>query len=331
MAPKKNKSTPSRNSLHSGTSSSNPTPSSVWFRDDKALQDFLENFSRRGNHSKRQVVLSDFSDTDLLIVIYSRGWESLCDIPITFPSVIIQKFYSNMHGFDYFVPHFSTRIRGKRIVVTPDLISAVIHFPRVAHPDYPGCHCLKTVFKDKLMSLFCEMPSSWGEHQNTPYSAFAKGPRFLNMVMTFAFHTLSHYNSITEPYARFLLSLFERLTIDFPSHFILSFIDVYKDIVTRDKLIFPSAITWILRHASVSYPESPHFSVMCAINAATVRWREAPLRPKWPQTEIATPPASSTPSTSAPSSSVDGVTLEAIMAQFRRMDACFDTLITEIY
>ena len=291
----------------------------------------MENFSRRGNHSKRQVVLSDFSDTDLLIVIYSRGWESLCDIPISFPSVIIQEFYSNMHGFDYCVPHFSTRIRGKRIVVTPDLISAVLHFPRVAHPDCPGCHCLKTVSKDKLMSLFCEMPSSWGEHQNTPYSAFAKGPRFLNMVMTFAFHTLSHYNSITEPYARFLLSLFERLTIDFPSHFILSFIDVYKDIVTRDKLIFPSAITWILRHASVSYPESPHFSVMCAINAATVRWREAPLRPKWPQTEIATPPASSTPSTSAPSSSVDGVTLEAIMAQFRRMDACLDTLITEIY
>ena len=331
MAPKKNKSTPSRNSLHSGTSSSNPTPSSVWFRDDKARQDFLENFSRRGNHSKRQVVLSDFSDTDLLIVIYSRGWESLCDIPISFPSVIIQEFYSNMHGFDYCVPHFSTRIRGKRIVVTPDLISTVLHFPRVAHPDYPGCHCLKTVSKDKLMSLFCEMPSSWGEHQNTPYSAFAKGPRFLNMVMTFAFHTLSHYNSIIEPYARFLLSLFERLTIDFPSHFILSFIDVYKDIVTRDKLIFPSAITWILRHASVSYPESPHFSVMCAINAATVRWREVPLRPKWPQTEIATPPASSTPSTSTPSSSVDGVTLKAIMAQFRRMDACLDTLITEIY
>ena len=72
------------------------------------------------------------------------------------------------------------------------------------------------------------------------------------MVKTFVLHPLSHYNSITEPHARFLLSLLEGLIIDFPSHFILSFIDVYKNIVTRDKLIFPSAITRILRHASVS-------------------------------------------------------------------------------
>ena len=68
----------------------------------------------------------------------------------------------------------------------------------------------------------------------------------MNMVMTFVLHPLSHYNSIIEPRARFLLSLLERLTIDFLSHFILSIIDVYRDMTTRDKLIFPSAITHIL-------------------------------------------------------------------------------------
>jgi len=100
------------------------------------------------------------------------------------------------------------------------------------------------------------------------------------MVMTFVLHPLSHYKSITEPRARFLLSLLEGLTIDFPSHFILSFIDIYKDTATRDKLVFPSTITQIIRHTSVSYPESPYFSVMCAINVATVRWSEAQLRLK---------------------------------------------------
>ena len=74
------------------------------------------------------------------------------------------------------------------------------------------------------------------------------------MVMTFVLHLLSHYNSITEPRAQFLLSLLEHLTIDFPSHFILSIIDVHKDMVTRDKLIFPSAIMRILRHFSVPFP-----------------------------------------------------------------------------
>ena len=86
-----------------------------------------------------------------------------------------------MHRFDYSVPYFITCIRGTRIVVTPNLIFEVLHVSWVEFADYPGCHRLKTVSKDELMSLFCETPSSWGERQNTPCSAFTKGSRFLNM------------------------------------------------------------------------------------------------------------------------------------------------------
>ena len=95
------------------------------------------------------------------------------------------------------------------------------------------------------------------------------------MVMTFVLHPLSHYNSITESHARFLLSLLEDISIDFPSHFIRSLIDVYRDTTTRDKLIFPSAITRILCHFSVPFPVSPHFSVKGVVDAATVRWSKA--------------------------------------------------------
>ena len=119
----------------------------------------------------------------------------------------------------------------------------MFHVPRVEHPDYPKCEHLRTVSKDEMISAFCEHPSDWGDYQFTPCKAFAKGSRFINIVMTFILHPLSHYNSITKPRARFLLSLLEHLTIDFPSHFILSLIDVYRDMATRDKLIFPSAIT----------------------------------------------------------------------------------------
>ena len=91
MAPKC-KSILSQNPLRFGasTSFSNPTPSHVWFRDDKARNDFSENFSRRGIHLECQVILSNFSNIDLPTVIYSQGWGSLCDIPVTCPSVIIQ-------------------------------------------------------------------------------------------------------------------------------------------------------------------------------------------------------------------------------------------------
>ena len=96
----------------------------------------------------------------------------------------------------------------------------------------------------------------------------------MNVVMTFVQHPLSHYNSITEPCAQFFLSLLEHLTIDFPSHFILSIIDVYRDTASHDKLIFPSAITRIIRHFSVPFPTFDHFHVMCAIDTATVKQSE---------------------------------------------------------
>ena len=95
------------------------------------------------------------------------------------------------------------------------------------------------------------------------------------MVMIFVLTPLSHYNSITEPHAQFLLSLLEDLSIDFPTHFITSIIDVYQDTATREKLIFPSAITQILRHFSIHILDSPYYIVMGAINIASVRQNEA--------------------------------------------------------
>ena len=106
------------------------------------------------------VILSDFSDTNLPTVIHNRGWESLCDISVTCPLVIIQEFYSNMHRIDTSVPYFFSRVRGTRIVVTSEIVFEVLHSPRVAHPDYPNSERLRTVSKYKLSSRFYETPSS---------------------------------------------------------------------------------------------------------------------------------------------------------------------------
>ena len=76
--------------------------------------------------------------------------------------MIIQEFYSNMHRFDYSIRYFVTHVRGTRIVVTLDIVSDVLHVPRVAHLDYPSCDRLRPVSKDELSSLFYETPSSWG-------------------------------------------------------------------------------------------------------------------------------------------------------------------------
>ena len=102
----------------------------------------------------------------------------LCDEPVTCPLVLIQEFYSNMHGIDHFVPHFITRVQGISIPITPQIVANVLRVPRIEFPDYPSCECLRTVSKDELMSAFCKHPSKWGECQFTYCSALQKARSF---------------------------------------------------------------------------------------------------------------------------------------------------------
>ena len=135
-------------------------PLSLRFRDDDAHKAFSENFSRRGVYSECQVILANFTNTDLPTVIHSREWESLCDVLVTCPLVLIQEFYFNMHGIDRSIPLFFTRVRGTRILVTPQLVADVFRVPRIEFLDYPNCEHLWTVSKDELMADICKRPSN---------------------------------------------------------------------------------------------------------------------------------------------------------------------------
>ena len=126
-----------------------------------------------------------------------------------------------------------------------------------------------------------------------------------------------------------MLSLIKHLTIDFPSHFILSIINVYRDTTTRDKLIFPSTITRLLYHFKVHFPSSDPFPVMGAIDAGTIKRNEAQFCSR--RSGSTATPTPSTPSTSAPSTLAGGITLDAIMVQLQGMDARLDTLSIELY
>ena len=63
-----------------------------------------------------------------------------------------------MHGLDSLVPLFHTRVRGIRIVVTPEFVSDMLRVSWVEQLDYPGCERLRTMSKDKMISAFCERP-----------------------------------------------------------------------------------------------------------------------------------------------------------------------------
>ena len=120
------------------------------------------------------------------------------------------------------------------------------------------------------------------------------------------------------------------LFIDFPFHYITSIIDVYQDTVTYDKIIFPSTITQILRHFSISIPNSPYFTIMGSISDGFYL-----VKQNLALTKVAMSgddrSSSIVPSSLATSTSIaGGVTLEAIMSLLQRMDACLDSLTDEM-
>ena len=84
----------------------------------------------------------------------------MCDVPITCPLVLIQDFYSNMHGIDRSVPLFFTHVRGTCILVTSHFFADVLKVPRVEFPDYPSCERLQTMSKDELNQIFVSVLSS---------------------------------------------------------------------------------------------------------------------------------------------------------------------------
>ena len=74
-----------------------------------------------------------------------------------------------MHGIDQLVPLFFTHVQGTHIPITPQLVTYMLRVPRIEFPDYPSCEHLRIVSRDKLMSTFCECPSSWGKRLFTPF------------------------------------------------------------------------------------------------------------------------------------------------------------------
>lgn len=121
MAPQKF--VPSKKPITIDGSSSTSSPSlHEHFHDTKSIEDFVENFSDMAIHFEHHVILFDFLDTLLPSLFRTRGLECLCEKLVKCPSRFIQKFYSNIHTINTYVPQFTAIFRGTCIIVIPKLI-----------------------------------------------------------------------------------------------------------------------------------------------------------------------------------------------------------------
>ena len=96
MAPKAQKSVPSKNPISRFAYTSSSIPPQLQFCDSNSHKEFEEKFSGWAIHSDCQVILSNFSDTMVSRSFISRGWEFLCERPVTYPSMFIKEFYFNI-------------------------------------------------------------------------------------------------------------------------------------------------------------------------------------------------------------------------------------------
>ena len=147
----------------------------------------------------------------------------------------------------------------------------------------------------------------------------------IHLGMTIVLTPQSHYNTIIEPRAWFLLSLMEDISRDFPSHMIESMIDCYRDTVTRDKLIFPSAITRILWHVHVTIPLSSPFYVMGVISKKSIQRSDAQLaakRPRMESTSMDATPASWPSFSSVPPPSSFGAEVSFVTIRLASAHLC---------
>ena len=124
----------------------------------------------------------------------------------------------------------------------------------------------------------------------------------------------------------------EELAIDFPSHMKVSMTDCYRNTATRDKFIFPLAITRILSHVHVTIPLSSPFYVIGAISKESIRRSNVQLTTKRPHVEDDATPTPRPSSSSTPSSSSSGMeaSLAAIIDQFQHMHADFGSRLDHI-
>lgn len=64
----------------------------------------------------------------------AQGWLLMMEDHWPAPVVIVREFYMNLHDWD--VDSFKTWLRGRPILVTPDLINNIVGVPRVANLDF---------------------------------------------------------------------------------------------------------------------------------------------------------------------------------------------------
>ena len=84
-----------------------------------------------------EVVLGEFEGNPVLRMIEEQGWTSILVQSGLVNLSVVKEFYANLDYNRSSVFEFTTWVRGKRIVITPDVWSTFLEIGRPQNPVYP--------------------------------------------------------------------------------------------------------------------------------------------------------------------------------------------------
>ena len=146
------------------------------FCDEKARDDFFENFFDWVIHLECQVILFDFLDTLLPDAFSSWGWASLYEIPKRCPSVFI-----NIHAINTSIRDTTTRDK----LIFP---STAIHV-HVTIPLFSPFYVMGAISKEPISRIDAQLVAKWPHVESTSMDATSTSPHlplpFFHLKLTF--------------------------------------------------------------------------------------------------------------------------------------------------
>jgi hypothetical protein len=218
----------------------------------KAYRQFVDNYRGRRVAIERGLVVIEFDERTPYIpaVLEAQGWVAMVKDHLPAIAKLVREFYANLHrraGDSFF-----TWVRGTKIHVTPDLISAITGAPRVRTPKYPWpVDHLPT--RAKMVACFAE---GCPHHMETEGEGsfqvhdFSNEVRCIYRVVMSRVLPLLSLTMITMDRTRCLYTLLTKTSIDYGSMVMVTMMLVrHADSCTA--LPYGALITRIVQHAEV--------------------------------------------------------------------------------
>lgn len=281
------------------------------FHSEEAQALYESQFKKRTMVIERAVTLSELTEVpfdSIPTILRSRQWEYFSRPPVIVYPELVREFYSNIISYNGDSVGLVSRVRGREVHITPDMISEFTGIPRVATPGFP----FSDVYgPDKWTVGKAFHPAGGWLDQNHSFPTGEMAPHvaLLARIVQNNLYPVEHHSDINFSRARFLYAMLVDVSIDFCSFAL----DIMWEVKQNKKasIAYPALITSLLLSLDVPIsalepvqaPKGPFSLNTARRSSAQIKRR----RHGDPDASSALPRAPPATAPTGPSASIEGI------------------------